>query len=567
MDTAKGTVSVLLNVLQKHGVEEVVCSPGSRNTPLLIAAEARSELKKTVVVDERTAAFIALGKSMVSGKPVALICTSGTAVLNYGPALAEAYYQGVPLIAITADRPAEWIDQDDSQTLRQNEAFVNYVKSSYDFISGREDPDYMWYTERCANEGMILALKDKPGPVHFNIRLDDPLSVRTKLKDSSTVRQVRCLHADTLTREEVGNLAKTAAGKRILLVAGYHSPDNELNSAVRKFASLPNVAVMAETISNLHLDGECYSIDSVLSRLTEKAKEELKPEILITIGGAVVSRMLKEWLRIHKPQKHWIFSENDILADCYKTLTLKIEADPGKTMRRLAGAMIKIKAEEYNEEYGLLWKQQRQKAAKEKRCFVDKAPWSDLKAYDILFATINRSNANLFLSNGTSIRYAQILSDSIPHATFCNRGVSGIDGCTSTAIGGMTEYSGTTVMITGDMSFAYDIGALGSRLADGRMRIIVINNSGGGIFRFIKTTSQLPEREQYFCADPHVPVKGLAEAYGWDYFFADSVETLPRLEKFLKPSERPAILELKTPGELSGKLLKQLLNSGSPDNK
>ena len=102
---------------------EVVCSPGSRNTPLLIAAEARSELKKTVVVDERTAAFIALGKSMVSGKPVALICTSGTAVLNYGPALAEAYYQGVPLIAITADRPAEWIDQDDSQTLRQNEAF------------------------------------------------------------------------------------------------------------------------------------------------------------------------------------------------------------------------------------------------------------------------------------------------------------------------------------------------------------------------------------------------------------------------------------------------------------
>ncbi len=175
-DTDKNFCSILFDVMVEKGVKDVVCSPGSRNTPLLIAASSRESLRKHVVIDERSAAFMALGLAVVSRRPVALVCTSGTALLNYGPAIAEAFYQSVPVVVISADRPEQWIDQDDSQTLRQYEALSNYVKRSYQLPAfGNDDKEMQWYANRIINDAMIEATSRRKGPVHINIQLDNPL--------------------------------------------------------------------------------------------------------------------------------------------------------------------------------------------------------------------------------------------------------------------------------------------------------------------------------------------------------------------------------------------------------
>lgn len=577
-DSANRVVQTLMDLLCAQGVKEIVCSPGSRNTPLLIAAEARSELKKTIVVDERCAAFVALGKSIVSGRPVALVCTSGTAMLNYAPALAEAYYQGIPLIAITADRPKEWIDQDDSQTIRQQDTFSNFVKGSYDIISGRDDETFLWYVNRIANEGILKAVSGKPGPVHFNVRLADPLGTMTpRVKKGGEsgrecdTRVISLEESDSLPPHIITDLAEKAAGKKILLISGYLPPDARLNRAVgRLISECANVEVKAETISNLHLSAENYSIDSSLCIFSEEEKETLRPDILITIGGSLVSRMMKEYLRKYSPKEHWAVGSTDFLSDCYQSLTKRIDAKPSYFMSAFAGALSKAQKQlsEDIPSYGDEWKKLWNKAKERREGYIEKAPWSDMKAYSIMLSKMPE-DANLFLSNGTSIRYAQILTNELCHTHFCNRGVSGIDGSTSTAIGGSTVYGGLTVLLTGDMSFAYDLGALGSRLADGRMRIIVVNNAGGGIFRFIRSTSTLPMREKYFCSDPQPPVEGLAAAYGWKYLKGENEEELQKSLDILFAdsqdayalSDQPIILEVITPPEISAEILKDYLKS------
>lgn len=586
LDSAKATVRTLLDVIMMHGVEEIVCSPGSRNTPLLIAVDAREKLKKTVVIDERTAAFTALGKSLVSRKPVALIATSGTALLNYGPAIAEAYYQGLPLIVITADRPLEWIDQDDSQTLRQNEAFRNFAKANYDIISGREDADFLWYVNRIANEGMIRATTRKPGPVHFNIRLGNPLGETLPAKYNCE-RIIEAETADRIPKERINELAQEACDKKILIVVGFMQPDEKLTRAMKAMERRPNVAIMAETISNIHVGEDSHIIDAALSHWDNDTKAFFTPDILITIGGALVSRMLKEWLRAYAPLEHWSIGYNDVAVDCFRHLSRKIEMNPATFLNSFAGAMRNAqsrliidtidftkKVDEVKESdieiikeafsYGINLHRARREAIAENTSALGKAEWSDLRAYEAVFRHLPR-NANVFLSNGTSVRYAQLFERKMPHAEYCNRGVSGIDGCTSTAIGGMTAYSGMTVLLTGDMSFAYDFGAILTRLADPRMRIIVFNNGGGGIFRFIGTTSGLPQREKYFCADPKMNIGDTTCAFGWEYHAVHNPELLEKvLPYFFRDSsydENPAplILEIVTPPEESACILKKFL--------
>lgn len=167
----------MVSLLEKHCVEEAVVSPGSRNAPLMMALSASGSIRCTVVIDERSAAFIALGKASVTGRPVVLVCTSGTALLNYAPAVAEAYYRKVPLIAVSADRPVEWIDQDDSQTLRQYEALANYVKGNYNIPADCSAPTRQWYANRMVNDALISATSGRQAPVHINVQLDAPLGV------------------------------------------------------------------------------------------------------------------------------------------------------------------------------------------------------------------------------------------------------------------------------------------------------------------------------------------------------------------------------------------------------
>ncbi|MDE7382132.1 MAG: hypothetical protein K2N03_08435, partial [Muribaculaceae bacterium] len=414
-----------------------------------------------------------------------------------------------------------------------------------------------------ANEGMLCAKSDKPGPVHFNFRFSTPLGGIVKTYPES----VRIIEEETtapfMTKEAIYRLSSSAYDKRILIVAGFLPPSSNLQKSISSIMKLENVAVMAETISNLHLSGDNYSIDSTLCHLDKTTLESLRPDIVISLGGALVSRRLKEWLRSCPPDEHWVITQGEVLSDCFQSITKVIKTEPFAFIRQLAGSIKRLqsKQDKNSPSYSKIWQEIRRLCSELNRDFINNCGWSDLKAFSKIIPAIPTS-WNLFISNGTSIRYDQIISHAPPHSTFCNRGVSGIDGSTSTAVGGSTAYKGMTLLITGDTSFAYDLGGLGCRLADKNFRLIVIRNGGGGIFRFISSTSSLPMREQCFCADPNPPCQGLANAYGWKYLSADSEASLSEaLKLFLRNCESPILLEVFTPQEESAEILRQFFRN------
>ena len=561
----------IIELMFAHGVRTAYCSPGSRNTPLLLAADACRELAKRVVVDERSAAFQAYGCALVEKRPVALICTSGTAVLDYAPAVAEAYYSGIPLIVVSADRPREWIDQDDSQTIRQYGVLDHFVKGSYDVRaipegSAREyTEEVMWTVNRTVNEAMLKALDGKPGPVHINVQLSEPLGGLEEMDSALMSERTVMLasQAESLPQEAVRQLADVAAGAKILLVAGFLAPDHRLDRAVRMFASYPNVTVMAETLANLH-DPQPLStmVDAVLCDMTEEQKREMRPDLVISMGGALVSRMLKQYLRDYPPRFHWSIGHSNYFCDCFKALTHRIDVAAAPFLRQLCGAMRKTRRDAEGG-YAARWLELRKRSLSLSREYIDRSPWSDLKALD--YVLTNGRFDNIFVSNGTAVRYSQLIPHS-SHAEYCNRGVSGIDGSTSTAVGGAWAYKGTTCLIAGDISWLYDSGAsaLGDMPYD--MRIVVLENSGGGIFRFIKSTSGIPEEklERYFCVNDLPQIADIAEAYGIDTMtVADMDQLRSGMQWLAERSDFPRMLVVSTPPKESAEVLTRYFNKRS----
>lgn len=538
----KEVVSQLFNLLEEYGVKHIVCSPGSRNAALLLEAHTHPAIKKHIVVDERSAAFIGFGISMATKTPVVLTCTSGTAMLNYGPALAEAFYQGIPLIVVSADRPAEWIDQDDSQTIRQTGPLDNIAKASYDLNGDWDSEDEIWLANRIFNEGIQKCLSPKQGPVHFNIHLDG--KVNNDRQEALKVRKILNIHSSRqVDKEQIKHLVEEATGKKILFVAGFMLPDDRMQKAVACLLRLSNVCVMAETVSNLHLPVECYRIDNVLFSPSPRIDENFKPDIIISVGGALISRKLKEYLRKCDGSSHWAIGYSNNVIDCFKRLSLRIEADPASFIKTFAKLSLrKNSLSPLISTYQDDWRKIRQI----QKVKLKSLPWSDLRALDILFNALPRET-NLFLSNGTAVRYGQIIPYHVTHATYSNRGVSGIEGCTSTAIGISLVYEKITCLVTGDMSFLYDLGGLASNLASERLIIVILDNGGGDIFRFIKATKDLEIREKYLCAQREVPTFHLAQAFGFDYYFAENEKNLKKIIRdIFEVSGKPKMLHIST---------------------
>jgi len=551
MLTDQITCNILCEVIVKSGIKDVVISPGSRNTPLIIAFDNAAGVTRHIVIDEREAAFIALGIAQVTQRAVALICTSGTAVLNYAPAIAEAYYQGIPLIAISADRPSCWIDQDDSQTIRQINVLDNFVKGSYHLPYSRTRDDE-WYANRIANDAVMNACCDKKGPVHINVEIDVPLSHPAK-KALPKQRIIDYIQSKGFLADSViDRLAEEAENKKILILGGFYRPDDRLNEALSFLTALPNIYVAAETISNIHLNHRSWALDTIFSILRNNEFELLRPDIVITFGGALVSRQIKEFLRKFSPSQHWSVGFDHTTVDCFQSLTKRIEIEPSAFFRDWGRKIIQKKNMEV---YSCLWSDFLHKAIRSQERYIDSIPWSDMSAYHTILNTVP-IDYNLQLSNGTSIRYAQLLLNRMPHACFCNRGVSGIDGSTATAIGASYSYDRNTLLLTGDMSLAYDIGALSGRMVTPRLKIAVINNSGGGIFRFIPSTRDLEIREEYFCANPDIDIQKISEAFGFRYLYADNAQKLKQeLKQLYDNHDRPTILEVKTPPDISADVL------------
>ncbi len=547
----------LVNIVKYHGVNRVVISPGSRNAPLIVAFSRCSAIKKYVVVDERSAAFMALGMAQQTGEPIALICTSGSAMLNYAPAIAEAFYQNIPLIVITADRPEEWVDQNEGQIIRQVGALRNFVKGNYNISACMPDDRSKWYINRQLNDAMLSATDLPKGPVHINFQLIEPLFGEKPIDKVSQTRIIRSIKSDeSLSNQDVKMLIKEMSStKRIMILAGFYEPNKELESAINKLSGLPNITVLTETITNIHGDGIIHAIDRTLSSIDRSEDGDFQPELLITFGGALVSRMIKEFLRKSKLQKHWHIGVTESIIDTMMQLSERIEISPNIFFNQIASNLNYDNM--IDTDYRDRWRQKYKLALDSHNEYINNSQWCDLKAFSILIPNIP-IEYYLQVSNGTPIRYCQLFAPINVKQNNCNRGVAGIDGATSTALGASLAVNGKTLFISGDMSLTYDINGLNSQYNHPGFKVIVMCNGGGGIFRFIMGDNPLPEIDDYFEVRRDVQIKKYADAFGFDYFSADSEESLMlELPKFFADNNRAAIMAIFTPSIRNGEILRE----------
>ena len=542
MTTDKRQVRILLDILKKRGVENFVISPGSRNTPIIIGVARDKSFSSHVVIDERSAAFVALGLSAQISKPVALVCTSGTAVLNYAPAIAEAYYRNVPLIVITADREPEVIDQNDSQTIRQNNVYSNYIKYSCTLPTEIKSDTEESATIQLIDETVLKALTPDFGPVHINVPLREPLAGLAPIEELNiNLPEPPALQKTISSEEQQELINKVSQYKKVMLLASFAEPDSSLDNALSLLVKLPQVVLLTETISNINVNGAISTIDRTLTQLTEDNRSEAAPELLITFGGSLVSKMVKTLLRTYKPKEHIHISECDWEIDTFSALTWQIDMSPSSLI-----SLIADKVEPNNSAYSKMWHDLAQTAAYKKREYVESVGWSDMKAFSLMLPSIP-TETYLQLSNGTPIRYAQLFDDYSCLKSTSNRGVSGIDGSTSTAIGAAFGTEKMVLLITGDMGFQYDSNALSIADIPSNLKIIVMKNGGGGIFRFLPGTAALPELERYFECVTDVKVKELAETYSFDFYSATTEEELKTLLPEFFVSTNRAIMEVVTP--------------------
>lgn len=553
--TSQGACNSLVDILLANGVGHVVISPGSRNAPLIVALARCSEIKKFVIVDERSAAFVALGMAQHTDAPVALVCTSGSALLNYAPAVAEAYYKSLPLIVISADRPLEWINQDDSQTIRQVGALNNIVKGCYDIPAEYSSDSMQWYVNRTINDALIAANSGRRAPVHINMQLNEPLY---NMVDRDNLAETRIINRIGSTTEvssaDIDYLSKQIANaERVLIVAGYGSADAEMDMAIEQLAAMDNVVVLTETISNISCKGTIKSIDRVLSEMDNSEVGDFAPDLLITFGGALVSRIVKQFLRENRAKEHWHIGLTDNSIDCMKSLTTRVEATPKQLFSQLVDSVVNMEC--VRSGYTVKWKTLANAALDSQNRYIDGIDWCDLKAFSTLLPMIP-TDYGVHFSNGTPIRYSQLFGEQVTATTRCNRGVSGIDGCGSTALGESLVSDSKTLLITGDMSFSYDIAAMTSKYNSANFKIIVMANGGGGIFRFIKGSSDLQELEEYLEVKRDIPIDRYAAAFGYDYFSANNKSELELIMSNFINNNAPSILAIYTPSELNAQLLR-----------
>jgi 2-succinyl-5-enolpyruvyl-6-hydroxy-3-cyclohexene-1-carboxylate synthase len=538
----------VLQACLDHNIKQVVISPGSRNAPLTIAFGEHPAIEALSIVDERSAGFVALGMAQQSQEIVALVCTSGSALLNYYPAVAEAFYSHIPLVVISADRPKKWIDQGDGQTIRQENVFDNH--SLYN-ANLKEDLSNVFLI----NEALTIA-NTKKGPVHINVPFDEPLYEMEPLQISA--RTIKTVHQDSLLDEiplEVSELEPFAAkwnkAKRKLVLVGVNYPNELLQVQLNHLAKDPSVLVMTETTSNVYNELFINNIDKLITPFDEKQFLALQPEILLTLGGMVVSKRIKQFLRNYKPQEHWHINPFDDAPNTYECLTKHFQLSSDLFFSQFF-FLTEKKASNYQEEFIKLKKLREEKH----NSLLTKAPFSDLKSYELVLKFLPK-NTMLQVANSSAIRYTQLFSMDKSLTIFCNRGTSGIDGSSSTAVGAAINSDKQSVLLTGDISFFYDSNAFWNNYIKKNFRVILINNSGGGIFRYIPGPSTTDELETYFETKQNRNAADFAKMYDFDYHLASDLSELKTIfVDFYKASDKPKILEIQTPRTINDVVLK-----------
>ncbi|AXP82693.1 2-succinyl-5-enolpyruvyl-6-hydroxy-3-cyclohexene-1-carboxylate synthase [Mariniflexile rhizosphaerae] len=569
----------VIELFKIKGIKHIVISPGSRNAPLTIGFTNNPYFTCYSIVDERCAAFFALGIAQQLKVPTAVVCTSGSALVNYYPAVTEAYYSDIPLVVVSADRPKHLIGIGDGQTINQKNIFENHILYSVNLkldvkdennipeneelpmLKNLEDKlerflglqkDIQTHNEEEINEALNFALLKK-GPVHINIPFDEPL-YETVEKLRVTPKSIKPALKPKVIEDYVLNEClqdwNSTSKKMILVGANY---PNEIDKKwLKELADDDSVVVFTETTSNLYHESFFPSIDQIVEPLTEEEKKALQPEILLTFGGLIVSKKIKTLLRKFQPKYHWHVDEKSA-NDTFFCLSNHIDVTPNQFFSVFLPKITHYVKSNYNAH----WTDVKNNRLKKHNEYLKTIPFTDLKVFDILFKNIP-SDHILQIANSSAIRYAQLFDINKNNTVFCNRGTSGIDGSTSTAIGCAVVNDKPTTLITGDLSFLYDSNGLWNNYIPKNFRIIVINNQGGGIFRILPGHKNSDNFETFFETTHNLNARHLCRMYGFAYKSVSKEKPLEYyLKEFFVEDGRPKLLEIFTPKNINDEVLLQ----------
>ena len=495
MYCSKENVNILTALLMAHGVRHAVVCPGSRNSAIVHNLNECPSIQCYPVTDERSAGFYAMGMAQALKQPVVVCVTSGTALLNLAPAIAEAFYQHIPLVAISADRPQQWIDQLDGQTLPQSDALGRFVKKAVSLLEPH-DAEEKWYCNRLVNEALLAAMRG--GPVHINVPITEPLFEYS---------------VDELPAE-----------RKIAYAAADMSPAT-LSHVTRMFLSATRPMLISGQPMNPLLD-EAVSIVG--------DDEEYVPDFVLYIGGSIVSKRLKRFLR--KAKETWVVNNTGEIADTFMNLTHVFQGD-GEAVADHIRFMMVMEPHPFIQKWDDLLARIRLQAESYEPAYSELAAVKYFEHYV--------GDAEVHYANSSAIRLANSFAQ---HPVWCNRGVNGIEGSLSTAAGFSCVTDKRVYCVIGDLSFFYDQNALWNQNLQGNFRILLLNNGCGGIFNMLPGLEQSPARDQYVAAAHHTSAEGICQQNDIVYISASDmpqlhagIDTLLNIE-----SDRPVLLEVFT---------------------
>lgn len=547
MYSDKKNILQLVALLKAHEIRHVVLCPGSRNTPIIHTLANHPFFTCYSVTDERSAGFFALGLALSNGRPAAVCCTSGTALLNLHPAVAEAFYQQVPLVVISADRPAAWIGQMDGQTLPQPNVFGSLVKSSVD-LPEIHTSEEEWYCNRLVNEALLELNHHGKGPVHINVPISEPLFSFSaeELPDVRVITRYQGLNVYDRQYDDL--IARLNGYTKRMMVVGQM---NLIYLFERKICKLlyKHFAWLTEHTGNQTVPGiPVKNFDAIIYALPEEEQAKLVPDLLITYGGHVVSKRLKQLLRKHPPKEHWHVAADGQVTDTFCSLTTVIEMDPFEFLEKIAYLL-----ENKPCEYPKRWEQLSKQMAEPDFAFSEMAAIGKvLKALP--------TDAVLHLANSSTVRYAQLFQIPDSVEVCCNRGTSGIEGSLSTALGYAWASDKLNFVLIGDLSFFYDMNALWCNHLRGNLRIMLLNNGGGEIFQSLPGLKMEARTHRFVTALHQTKAEGWAQERGFDYAAVHTMEELDAaLSDFMQADQQgnPKFMEVFTDKAEDVRLLKE----------
>lgn len=565
----------LVTLCKSYGFYQVVISPGSRNAPLTLAFSGDPFFECYSIVDERSAAFFALGLGQQGEKPAILVCTSGSALLNYYPAVAEAYYSRIPLVVLSADRPSYKIDIGDGQTIRQDGIFEKHIGFQANLLQDvthaseairwqdEEPPATLLESEQlqkkrqAGNQSAIdsafeTAMQQRL-PVHLNAPFEEPL-YNMQADPPVEVGKIAKIPPKSGQANWEPLLRAWEKADRKMILIGALPPDSIEMEILDRLGEDPSILVFTETTSNIHHPEFFPSIDTILAPIEQSDsagtyRKNLRPEILLTLGGMVVSKKIKQFLRRYAPQAHWHI-DPFTAPDTFYCLQGHIQMRASNFFTDFLSQVSRG-----TQTYKTQWDAVKENFRERRKAYLKEIPFTDFQAFNHLLKRIPKG-MQVQLANSSTVRYAQLFEMYAENPVYCNRGTSGIEGSLSTAVGAAVNFGPPTLLITGDLSFFYDINGLWNDYLRADFRIVVINNGGGGIFRILPGKTENQDFETYFETVQNRSIEAVCKAFGIGYTRADTPEKLVRcLETFYEISERPELLEIQTPRKLNDSVL------------